>query len=101
MGTGKFSGKPNEMQVGGGLSCIIWHSIQGGVVILLVASCDRNLDKLLLYGYIISLSVDFTFKPTKCRVTLQGSDPCFSGHSAFQAGAECIAWLSPVLKLTS
>ena len=81
--------------------CIIWHSIQGGVVILLVASCDRNLDKLLLYGYIISLSVDFTFKPTKCRVTLQGSDPCFSGHSAFQAGAECIAWLSPVLKLTS
>ena len=48
MGTDKFSGKPNEMQVGGGLSCIIWHSIQGGVVILLVASCDRNLDKLLL-----------------------------------------------------
>ena len=81
--------------------CIIWHSIQGGVVILLVASCDRNLDKLLLYGYIISLSVDFTFKPTKCRVTLQGSDPCFSGHSAFQAGEECTAWLSSVLKLTS
>ena len=96
-----FQGSLMKCRWVGGLSCIIWHSIQGGVVILLVASCDRNLDKLLLYGYIISLSVDFTFKPTKCRVTLQGSDPCFSGHSAFQAGAECTAWLSSVLKLTS
>ena len=50
MGTGKFSEKPNEMQGGGGiLHDLAFHpSFQGGVVILLVASCDRNLDKLSL-----------------------------------------------------
>ena len=102
MGTGKLSEKPNEMQGGGILHDLAFHpSFQGGVVILLVASCDRNLDKLSLDWLLISLSVDFTFLPTKCKITLKGSDPCFSGHSAFQAGAECTAWLSLVLKLAS
>ena len=38
-----------------------WHLIQGGVVILLVASCDRNWDKVL-HDEPLGLYAYFTFK---------------------------------------
>ena len=38
MGTGEFTA--------GGNPAIAWHRIQGGVEVLLVASCYRNRDKL-------------------------------------------------------
>ena len=46
MGTGELSGKPEEMLMGNLL--MDWHSIQGGVKILLVASCYGNWDQLRL-----------------------------------------------------
>ena len=47
MGTGKFSGKHNEMQ--GANLAMDWHPIQGGTVILLVTS--RNQEKL--WGHLV------------------------------------------------
>ena len=51
MGTGKFDA--------GGNPAMDWHPIQGGVEILLVASCYRNWDKFQLDGPLGSYS-DFT-----------------------------------------
>ena len=39
MGTGELLGKPDEMLVGGGDLVMDWHTIQGGVVIIVVALC--------------------------------------------------------------
>ena len=47
MGTGKLSGKPDEMLRGSDLE-IKRHPIQGGVVILLVTSGHGNWDKLIV-----------------------------------------------------
>ena len=55
MGTCKLSGKPDEMV--GDNFVMDWHLIQGGVVILLVASCYGNWDKLQLDGP-LGLSTD-------------------------------------------
>ena len=52
MGTGEFNA--------GGNPAMDWHPIQGGVEILLVASCYRNRDKLRPDGPLGSY-VDFTF----------------------------------------
>lgn len=52
---GEFLGKPDEI-----LRVILrWTSIQGGVVTLLVASCQGDRDKLRLGG--LSLNTDFAF----------------------------------------
>ena len=48
MGTGELSGKPDEIL--GGYTCDGLASHPGGVAILLVASCYRNLNKLRLCG---------------------------------------------------
>ena len=48
IGTGKLSGKLHEMP--GGNFCNKWHPIQGGVIILLIASCYGNQNKLWLSG---------------------------------------------------
>ena len=58
MGTCELSRKPDEM-LGNNLA-MDYHRIQGGVVILLVASLHGNQDKLQLGGP-IGLSTDFTF----------------------------------------
>ena len=48
MGTGKLSGKPDEILEG---DCAMdRYRIQKGVAILLVASCHRDQDKLWLDG---------------------------------------------------
>ena len=52
MGTGEFNA--------GGNPAMDWHPIQGGVEILLVASCYRNWDKLRPDGPLGSYA-DFTF----------------------------------------
>ena len=52
---GELLGKPDEI-----LRVILrWTSIQGGVVTLLVASCQGDRDKLRLGG--LSLNTDFAF----------------------------------------
>ena len=48
LGTGKLSGKRHEMP--GGNLCNKWHPIQEGVIILLIASCYGNRNKLWLSG---------------------------------------------------
>ena len=53
MGTGKLSGKPDEM-LGGCVTCDGLASCPGGVAILLVASCYGNRDKLWLCGPLVS-----------------------------------------------
>ena len=53
MGTSELSGKPRDM-LGGNLG-MDWHPIQGGVVILLVASSHGNQDKYRLDGPLGSL----------------------------------------------
>lgn len=53
---GELLGKPDEI-----LRVILrWTSIQGGVVTLLVASCQGDRDKLRLGG-LVSLNTDFDF----------------------------------------
>lgn len=53
---GELLGKPDEI-----LRVILrWTSIQGGVVTLLVASCQGDRDKLRLGG-LVSLNTDFAF----------------------------------------
>ena len=54
MGTGVFNA--------GGNPAMDWHPIQGGVEILLVASCYRNWDKFRPDGP-LSLYADFTQAP--------------------------------------
>ena len=46
MGSGKLSGKPDEMLGGGGVTCNGLASQPGGVAIRLVTSCYRKWGKL-------------------------------------------------------
>ena len=48
MGNRKLSGKPDELLASD--LVMDWHSSQGGVVTLLVGSCQGNLVKLWLGG---------------------------------------------------
>ena len=52
MGTGEFNA--------GGNPAMDWHPIQGGVEILLVASCYRNQDRRWLYAWATGLMQTFT-----------------------------------------
>ena len=69
MGTGKL--------IAGGNPAMDWHPIQEGFEILLVASCYRNWDKLLLNGP-LSLSLPWShFVLMYLIYSLTGSKVCF------------------------
>ena len=68
MGTGEFTA--------GGNPAMDWHAIQGGVAILLVASCYGNRDKLRPDGP-LGLYTDFTFTFTMGSISVGDSESFF------------------------
>ena len=71
MGTGKFNAGFNPV--------MYYHLIQGGVEILLVASCYRTWDKLRPDGP-LGQNEDFTFLPPFFSFLLYVNRPCVSTH---------------------
>ena len=74
MGTGEFNA--------GGNPAMDWHPIQGGVEILLVASCHGNRDKLRPDEPLGSYA-DFTFTYSRI-VTTTNNSACFRKTKRFR-----------------